>query len=88
MNTDTLIEYVVIKKTQVLTYDEKLKIIETILKLQEKLPQIEEFEITALGLQTLSDSDLVVVLHDTLFLDSLRYFNELQKKDVYLQHLS
>ena len=84
MNIDTLIEYVVIKKTQVLSYEEKITIIDRILKMQEKLPQVEGFEITALGLQTLSDSDLVIVFYDTLFLDAVRFFNEIEKNTLYL----
>lgn len=85
MNIDTLIEYVVIKKEQILNYSEKMFIINHILEMQEKLPKVENFEVSALGLQSLSDSDLVIIYQDTLFLDAVRFFNELAKKSVYLE---
>ena len=79
MNIDTLIDYVVIKKTHILTYDEKIEIIDHILKMQETLPKVENFEVTALGLQTLSDSSLIIVLHDTLFLNAVDFFFNIEK---------
>jgi hypothetical protein len=85
MNTETLINNVVIKKEKVLTYKEKIEIIDQILKIQENLPKFDDFEITALGLQTLTDVNLVIVLYDTLFLDAVRFFNDVENNSLYLQ---
>ena len=80
MNIDTLIEYVVIKKTQVLLYGEKIEIIEQILELQETFPELDESPImSALGLQTLTDIDLIIIYHDTLFLHAAQFFIEISK---------
>jgi hypothetical protein len=78
MNIDTLVDYVVIKGTQILKYNEKIEIIEHILQMQETLPKVPNFEVTALGLQSLSDKTLVITYYDTLFLNAVQFFTELQ----------
>ena len=71
MNIDYLIENILIKETHILSYSEKIEIIETILTMQEKFTKLENgWEMTALGLQTLSDKSLIIILNDIYILNA------------------
>ena len=78
MNIDYLIESILIKETHILSYSEKIEIIETILTMQEKFTKLENgWEMTALGLQTLSDKSLIIILNDIYILNAAQFFIDL-----------